>query len=184
MSISAVPGRPLLLMFDGHSTHYQPAVVRFAKEPGVIMLCLPPHTTHESQPLDCGVFGPLKTKWSENCHQFFQKNPGKVITKFNFNKLFSEAWLKYLIPANIIAGFRKCGVYSYNPTAISIQEAGVTVSREVLTVGEIGELSPCNEDEGVSNEAAPTCGPDGGVTPGSDPDGETSSCGVVGWGFI
>lgn len=84
----AVPGRPLLLMLDGHSTHYQPAVVRFAKEHGVIMLCLPPHTTHESQPLDCGVFGPLKTKWSEICHQFFQKNPGKVITKFNFNKLF------------------------------------------------------------------------------------------------
>ena len=123
------------------------------------------------------MFGPLKTKWSEICHQFFQKNPGKVITKFNFNKLFSEAWLKSLIPANIIAGFRKCGVYPYNPAAISIQEAGVTVSREVSTVGEIGESSPCNED-GVSHEAAPTCGPDGGVTPSSDPDGETSpSCG-------
>ena len=42
----------------------------------------------------------------------------------------------------------------------------------------VGESSPCNEDEGVSHEAAPTCGPDGGVTPSSDPDGETSpSCG-------
>ena len=105
------------------------------------------------------------------------KNPGKVITKFNFNELFSEAWLKSLIPANIIAGFRKCGVYPYNPAAISIQEAGVTISRGVSTVGEIGESSPCNED-GVSHEAASTCGPDGGVTPSSDPDGETSpSCG-------
>ena len=37
------------------------------------------------------------------------------------------------------------------------------------TVGEIGESSPCND--GVSHEAAPTCGPDGGVTPSSDPDG-------------
>lgn len=57
----AVSARPLLLLLDGHSTHYQPQSVRFAKEHGVIMLCLPPHTTHESQPLDCGVFGPLKT---------------------------------------------------------------------------------------------------------------------------
>ena len=38
------------------------------------------------------------------------------------------------------------------------------------TVGEIGESSPCNED-GVSHEASPTCGPDGGVTPSSGPDG-------------
>lgn len=55
-----VPGFPLSLLLDGHSTHYQPAMVRFAKEHGVIMLCLPPHMTQRSQPLDCGVFGPLK----------------------------------------------------------------------------------------------------------------------------
>ena len=44
----AVSARPLLLLLDGHSTHYQPNVVRYAKESEVIMLCLPPHTTHET----------------------------------------------------------------------------------------------------------------------------------------
>ena len=52
----AVTGRPLLLLLDGHSTHYQPEVIRFAKEKDIIMLCLPPYTTHEAQPLDCSVF--------------------------------------------------------------------------------------------------------------------------------
>ena len=28
----AVPGRPLLLLLDGHSTHYQPDEIRFARE--------------------------------------------------------------------------------------------------------------------------------------------------------
>ena len=56
----AVPARPLLLLLDGHSTHYQPQLIRLAKEKGVLILCLPPHTTHEAQPLDCGVFSPLK----------------------------------------------------------------------------------------------------------------------------
>ena len=74
---------PLLLLVDGHSTHYQPNVVRYAKESEVIMLFLPPHTTHETQPLDCGVFAPLKSHWSTVCHDFIQKIPGKVITKFN-----------------------------------------------------------------------------------------------------
>ena len=89
---NAVPGHPLLLLLD--STHYQPDVVKFAREHDIIMLCLPPHTSHASQPLDCGVFKPLKSEWTNVCHTFSQNNPGKIITKFNFNSLFSQAWLR------------------------------------------------------------------------------------------
>ena len=70
---------PLLLLLDGHSTHYQPEVIRLARQNGVIMLCLPPHTTHETQPLNCGVSAPLKAHWTTVCHDCFQKNPGKVV---------------------------------------------------------------------------------------------------------
>ena len=114
----AVSMRPLLLLLDGHSTHYQPSVVRYAKENQIIMLCLPPHTTHETQPLDCGVFAPLKSHWTSVCHDFIQQNPGKVITKFNFNSLFSKAWLHAVTPSNIISSFKSCGVYPLNPKAI------------------------------------------------------------------
>lgn len=86
-----VCARPLLLLLDGHSTHYQPGVLRLAKEHDIIILCLPPHTTHVAQPLDCGVFGPLKSHWSNVCHSYLQKNPGKVITRFQFSALFSQA---------------------------------------------------------------------------------------------
>ena len=92
----AVSARPSLLLLDGHSTHYQPQSVRLAKEHGLIVLCLPPLTTHEAQPLDWGAFGPLKSHWSSVCHSFFQNNPGKVITRFQFSSLFSEAWAKAL----------------------------------------------------------------------------------------
>ena len=80
----AVSERPLLLLLDGHSTHCQPEVIRHARSNKVLILCLPPHTTHEAQPLDCIVFSPLKTQWRAVCHDFFQANPGQVITKFNF----------------------------------------------------------------------------------------------------
>jgi len=63
----AVAGRPLLLLVDGHSTHYQPETIKYAKDNGVIMMCLPPHTTHESQPLDASVFKPLKQNWHSAC---------------------------------------------------------------------------------------------------------------------
>ena len=119
----AVSARPLLLLLYGHSTHYQLQVVHLAKDHGVIMLCLLPHTTHESQPLDCGVFGPLKSKWCNVCHTFFQKNPGRVITKFQFSALFSQAWARAISPVNIIAGFRTCDIYPFNPAAIKVPEA-------------------------------------------------------------
>ena len=73
---NAVSARPLLLLLDGHSTHYQPQVIRFAMERGCIMLCLPPHTTHESQPLDVGVFAPLKTQWRQVCHDSIRQTQG------------------------------------------------------------------------------------------------------------
>ena len=60
--------------------------MRSAKEHGVILIIFAP--THESQPLDCGAFG---LKVVRNLPQILPENPGKVITKFNFNKLFSEA---------------------------------------------------------------------------------------------
>ena len=41
----ATAARPLLLLMDGHSSHYQPDLVRFAKENNVVILCLPPHTS-------------------------------------------------------------------------------------------------------------------------------------------
>ena len=59
---NAVKNRPLLLLLDGHSTHYQPEIIKLAKEHDVIILCLPPHTTHSTRPHDCGVFSPLKSQ--------------------------------------------------------------------------------------------------------------------------
>ena len=58
----AVNASPLLLLLGGHSSHYQPQLIKYAREFGVIMFCLPPHTTHKSQPLDVSVFKSLKQK--------------------------------------------------------------------------------------------------------------------------
>ena len=102
----AVPSRPLMLILDGHSSHYTLKLVKTAAENDVILFCLPPHTTADSQPLDTSCFGPLKTYWVETCRQFIFSNPGRAISKFQFSKLFSEAWSKGMSINNIISGFR------------------------------------------------------------------------------
>ena len=102
----AIGSCPLLLLLDGHSSHYEPETIRFAKENDIIVFCLPPHTTHEAQPLDFSLFGPLKSAWTSCCHEFHQQNRGKVITKFNFSELFCKAWMKTATPQTICSGFR------------------------------------------------------------------------------
>ena len=86
------------------------------------MLCLPPHTSHEAQPLDVGVFAPLKVQWTKVCHELYQKHPGSVVTKFNFSRLFSQAWCNAVTPANVMSGFLRAGVHPFNPNAITVTE--------------------------------------------------------------
>ena len=57
----ALPERPVLLLMDGHSSHYCPHSIVLAAKERIIIFTLSQNTTHVSQPLDKGCFGPLKT---------------------------------------------------------------------------------------------------------------------------
>lgn len=53
-------------MLDGHSSHYCPSTIRRrASENEVILLALPPNTTHLTQSLDKGIYGPLKGSYTK-----------------------------------------------------------------------------------------------------------------------
>ena len=45
-----------VLLLDGHHSHKTLAAVEFAREHGITMITLPPHTSHKSQPLERSVF--------------------------------------------------------------------------------------------------------------------------------
>lgn len=112
--------RPLLLLLDGHSSHYSPVAVKMAAEENIILFTLPPNTTHLSQPLDKGVFGPLKVAWRRVCHTYLSENPGIVITRRVFSQLLNSAWQDSMTSKNIIAGFRTTGVYPTDRYAITL----------------------------------------------------------------
>ena len=55
-----VSSQPLMLLLDGHSSHFTLEAVKLAATHDIIF-CLPSHTTADSQPLDIACFKPLKT---------------------------------------------------------------------------------------------------------------------------
>ena len=52
---------PIILVFDNHESHLSIETLIYAKDYGVHLLTLPPHTSNKTQPLDKSVFGPFKT---------------------------------------------------------------------------------------------------------------------------
>jgi len=122
--------RPILLLMDGHSSHYCPDVIRMASKHNVVLFTLPPHTTHMHQPLDRGCFGPLKTKWREVCYKYITDNPGKVVTRYSFSRLFHEAWVKAMTMNNIMSGFKVTGVFPVDRSAIHCTHQPKILSEE------------------------------------------------------
>ena len=109
--------RPLLLLLDGHLSHYSPTFLKMAAEESIIVFCLPPHTTHLLQLLDNGVFASLKGQWRYECQRFYAQNPGKVLNQCNFMQVFHKAWVQGMTIANVTSCFRAVGVYPVDKSA-------------------------------------------------------------------
>ncbi|XP_067944474.1 uncharacterized protein [Watersipora subatra] len=105
---------PTLLILDNHSSHISLQSIELCKEKHIILLTLPPHTSHRLQPLDRSVYGPLKRYLNSTMDEWQRSNPGRAITIYEMAQLSGVAFTKSVTNANIIAGFRATGIYPYN----------------------------------------------------------------------
>ena len=118
-SKSIPPTRPVVLLLDGHSSHINLDTAKCARKEGILLYCLPPHTTHVLQPCDVGFFKPMKANWNKCVSQHMCKSSGESITKYTFARVFSEAWTETLKPATIINSFKESGICPLNRDAIN-----------------------------------------------------------------
>ena len=114
--------RPILLLYDGHSSHISIELIKKARENDIHLLCLPSRGTHILQPLDVSVMSSLKLHFSKACKHFLAKNPGRVITEYDISGILGKAWPQTLSPSNVTRGFCKTDIYPLNPGRISDHE--------------------------------------------------------------
>ena len=88
--------------------------------------------------------------WTDVCHEFMQQNPGRVVTKFDFSELLSKAWSRTMTPANIINGFRKCGVYPFDPAAVKPSTTSPGVAEQSSDEESRDGISGDNQQESVT----------------------------------
>lgn len=102
---------PTLLICDNHESHISITALNIAKENGVTILTIPPHTSHKIQPLDVSVYGPLKAYYNEAVDNWLLAHPGIPLTIYQVAECFGKALSKAVTPSNIIAGFKKSGIF-------------------------------------------------------------------------
>ncbi|EFX72424.1 hypothetical protein DAPPUDRAFT_326145 [Daphnia pulex] len=103
----------VLIIWDNFSAHLDYLVVKKTKEYGMELLTLPPHTSHELQPLDVSVFVALK-KYIKAAHmKWYRNNPGKRITIHEIAGLSRDPFYKAMTPANLIFGLKRAGIYPF-----------------------------------------------------------------------
>lgn len=107
------PERPVVLIYDGHSSHVGLSLVQTAKANDVVIIKLPPHSSHILQPMDLSVFKPLKLMWDEELIKWQRKNYGVKLPKRTFATILSKVW-NNIEPTIIQNGFAKAGIYPFN----------------------------------------------------------------------
>lgn len=161
----ASPQNKILLILDGHGSHKFLAALEYAKQNGVILLCLPAHCTHRIQPLDVSFFGPLTTYFNQEITTWLKNNPGRTVTQFQIAKLFSSAYGKAATIAIASAGFAKCGIFPVNPdifpehlfTPSIVTYVAVDKDTENIAYTEISQNQNVPGTSGVTNISAVEC---------------------------
>lgn len=108
-----------LLILDNHDSHISPKGLNICKENGVMLLTIPPHTSHKLQPLDTNVFGPFKRFYNEAADNWMVNNPAQLISLKEIPELVASAYVRAFTPANIVGGFSHTGICPYNPAVFS-----------------------------------------------------------------
>jgi len=113
----ADPTHRRLLIMDGHGSHITANVVAYCMEHTIDLLILPPHTSHMLQPLDVGVFSPLKRALAAETDAVTRLDSGRI-QRVEWTEMYIRARVKALTSSNIASGWRASGLQPLSPITV------------------------------------------------------------------
>jgi hypothetical protein len=92
-----------LLLCDDHDSHISTQFVSFCIDHNIILFLLPLHSSHLLQPLDVGVFGPIKRKIAYALSRLYATEIA-CLQKAEWLECYIRAQAEGLILQNILEG--------------------------------------------------------------------------------
>ncbi|XP_030767162.1 uncharacterized protein LOC115890938 [Sitophilus oryzae] len=112
---------PVILYLDGHKSHVTLPLTEFCREKQIVLISLLPNSTHILQPLDVGLFRPLKLSWKKEVQKFKMKNGSyKALNRENFASVLNEA-INSMTNLEVILknAFKSCGLFPFDSSNIN-----------------------------------------------------------------
>jgi hypothetical protein len=103
-----------LLIIDGHSSHVTARFIAYYITSKIDLFLLLPHSSHKTQPLDLSIFGPLKTALNLEVDRIFRHSTMQL-PRVEWTSAYIKARARCFRPSSIESGFRKAGIYPFNP---------------------------------------------------------------------
>jgi len=110
-------GKYRLLICDGHDSHITAEFVAYCIDNNILLMILPPHSSHLTQPLDVGVFGALKKQMAAEIEPLMRTGIARV-QKVEWLTAFVAAHEKAVSAKNILGGFRGTGIHPFLSTKV------------------------------------------------------------------
>jgi hypothetical protein len=110
-------GKRRLLLLDGHGSHLTARFIAFCLNKNIDLVCLLPHTSHLLQPLDVGIFSPLKQALSAEIEKLFRLDTRRV-PRIEWTEAYITARAKTFTSRNIESSFWASGIYPLSPITI------------------------------------------------------------------
>jgi hypothetical protein len=107
-------GQYRLLICDGHDSHISGSFIAHCLQNRIILLILPPHTSHLLQPLDVAIFGPLKKRLTVALSHLNQAQLVRI-QKFEWLEAYIKARTEVFNQSHIEAAWRGSGLLPFNP---------------------------------------------------------------------
>jgi hypothetical protein len=102
------------LIIDGHSSYVTAQFIAYCIISKIDLFLLLPHSSHKTQPLDLSIFGPLKTALNLEVDQIFRHLTMRL-PRVEWTSAYVKARVRCFKPSSIEFGFRKAGIYPFNP---------------------------------------------------------------------
>jgi len=111
-------GKTRLLLCDGHDSHISSEFVYYCIQNNIYLHLLIPHSSHLLQPLDVGVFGPLKKAISARLDRLLRAGINRL-QKVEWLEAYADGREVVVSSDNIKGGFRGAGLDPLNRVRIT-----------------------------------------------------------------
>lgn len=152
--------QPCILIVDGHNSHKTLQAVEVARDNGITMITLPPHSTHKLQPLDRTFFKSLKANYNRAADNYMTTNVGKRITQYDMAEIFGKAYGISATVEKAVNGFQATGLWPFDDSKFTDEDfAAAVMTDEPMPASHIvtgsgngttGSGSGSSADAGVS----------------------------------